>query len=191
MKKTKVESSPHFEEIVTRLAHGESSRSVSKWLKETHDENISHVALARYTKKYISMEERVEAELNKRAQAKKKVDAQINDVVQEQVDEKETADNVNETVNTVAKTIANNMQGVAKVAADFPRMYEKVKRQASDINYPNVTYVDVAKLGIQANKLYADYFKQEENKVEINVTEGFGELRDAIRKSRKLLQEKD
>ena len=180
MKKSKVEQSPHFEEIVTKLAHGESARSVSRWLKENFDEDISHTTLTRYSKNTIRMEDKVEAELNRRAEEKKKV--------QEKSD---AVESVNETVNVVARTIADNMQGVAKVAADLPQMYEKVKRQASDHNYPNVTYVDAAKLSIQANKIYADYFKQEENKVEINVTEGFGELRDAIRKSRELLQQKD
>ena len=72
VRKSKVEKSPHFEEIVLRLSQGESARSVSKWLKDSFNEEISHAALARYVKNNIHMEERVEAELNRRAEEKKK-----------------------------------------------------------------------------------------------------------------------
>lgn len=174
-KKSKVEKSPHFDEIVTRLSKGESARSVSKWLKNQYDEDISHAALARYNKNHIAMEDRVEAELNRRAEEKKKLqeekkkaqekEAQQEKKVQEEADKIETA---TETVNIVAETIATNMEGVAKVAAQFPDRFQQACYDAEDPD-SNVTSKDVARLALDANKLYNDYFKNDETTVNVDI----------------------
>ena len=147
-RKNKVEESPHFNEIVKRLSEGESGRKVSAWLENTYNEKISFAALNRYKSKNIRMEDRVEAELNKRAKKKKKkpkknkkVQAQTEKEVQRQADEKETAE---ETINSVAETIAINMEGVASVAAQFPERFEEACKDAQDPN-SNVTSKDVAR----------------------------------------------
>lgn len=197
-RKNKIESSDHFDEIVKRLSEGETGASVSAWLENTYNEKISVRTLNRY-KRNINMPKRVEAELNKRAKKKpkkkpkpkskkpnKKVEAQIEKGVQHQADKKEAAE---ENIQSVAKTIADNMQGVAKVAAELPKMFERTKIQAADPEVTNVTFKDAANIAIQANRLYAEYFKQEENNVEININAGFGELADAIRKSREKFQD--
>ena len=175
VKKSKVEKSPHFDEIVTRLSKGESARSVSKWLKNQYDEDISHAALARYNKNHIAMEDRVEAELNRRAEEKKKLqeekkkaqekEAQQEKKVQEEADKIETA---TETVNIVAETIATNMEGVAKVAAQFPEKFQQACYDAEDPD-SNVTSKDVARLALDANKLYNDYFKNDETTVNVDI----------------------
>ena len=174
-KKSKVEKSPHFDEIVTRLSKGESARSVSKWLKNQYDEDISHAALARYNKNHIAMEDRVEAELNRRAEEKKKLqeekkkaqekEAQQEKKVHEEADKIETA---TETVNIVAETIATNMEGVAKVAAQFPDKFQQACYDAEDPD-SNVTSKDVARLALDANKLYNDYFKNDETTVNVDI----------------------
>ena len=194
-RKNKIESSDHFDEIVKRLSEGETGASVSAWLENTYNEKISVRTLNRY-KRNINMPKRVEAELNKRAEKKKKrkaqkkkkptkksknAEAQIEKEVQKQADKIEQSEN---DIQTVAETIATNMQGVAKVAAQLPEMFEKTKRQASNPDIPQVTFKDVTSLSIQANKIYADYFKHEEDNIEININEGFGDLADAIKKSR-------
>ena len=191
MRKNKVEESPHFTEIVKRLSEGESSRSVSAWLENTYNEKISHAALNRYKSRYIGMPERVEAELNKRAKKKKKktqknkkVQAQTEEEVQRQANIIEEAE---ETVNSVAETIASNMEGVAKVAAQFPERFEQACKDAQDPD-SNVTSKDVARLSLDANKLYNEYFKQDETNFEINLNEGFEELEDALKKSRELAE---
>lgn len=188
-RKNKVEESPHFNEIVKRLSEGESGRKVSAWLENTYNEKISFAALNRYKSKNIRMEDRVEAELNKRAKKKKKkpkknkkVQAQTEKEVQRQADEKETAE---ETINSVAETIAINMEGVASVAAQFPERFEQACKDARDPD-SNVTSKDVARLSLDANKLYNEYFKQDETNFEINLNEGFEELEDALKKSREL-----
>ena len=191
-----VERSEHRDEIDDLLLEGKSPRFVSAWLENTYNEKISVRTLNRY-KRNINMPKRVEAELNKRAKKKpkkkpkskkpnKKVEAQIEKGVQHQADKKEAAE---ENIQSVAKTIADNMQGVAKVAAELPKMFERTKSQAADPEVANVTFKDAANIAIQANRLYAEYFKQEENNVEININAGFGELADAIRKSREKFQD--
>ena len=182
-RKNKVESSPHFNEIVKRLSEGESSRKLSAYLKNQYNEDISHAALNRYANKHIKMENRVEAELNKRA---KKVKAKTETIVQKKADNIEEAE---ATMDSVASVIADNMEGVAKVAAELPEMFKKTKQQAADPEITNVTYKDAANISIQANKLYAEYFKHEETNVEVNINNGFEELADAIKKSREQVQD--
>ena len=185
-RKNKVEESPHFNEIVERLSAGESGRKVSVWLKNTYNEDISFAALNRYKNK-INMPERVEVELNKRAKKraekkkklKNKTAPQVTKITDTIEEKEETINNQvtkitdtigekEETINSVAETIANNMEGVARVAAEFPA---KFKQACNDAENPgsNVTTKDVARLALDANKLYNDYFKQDNPNVEVNV----------------------
>ena len=85
----------------------------------------------------------------------------------------------------VAQTIADNMEGVAKVASELPTIFGRAKQDARDPN-SKTEWKDVANISIQANKIYNDYFKHEEDNIEININEGFGELADAIKKSREI-----
>ena len=122
------------------------------------------------------MEDRVEAELNKRQEIKNKTE----DAVQSQADRIEEAE---DTMSIVASTIADNMEGVAKVAAELPNVFERARFDAMDPD-KKTEWKDVAHISIQANKIYNDYFKHEESNIEININEGFEELADAIKKSR-------
>lgn len=171
VRKSKVEKSPHFEEIVLRLSQGESARSVSKWLKDSFNEEISHAALARYVKNNIHMEERVEAELNRRAEEKKKKIQKEKEKIRKENKIQKQADMIErskEAVNNVAETIANNMEGVAKVAAQFPSKFQKACADAKNPE-SNVTSKDVARISLDANKLYNDYFKQDGTNFEVNI----------------------
>ena len=181
-RKNLIESSDHFEEIVARLSKGDSGASVSKWLENTYNEKISPRTLNRYKSKNIKMQDRVEAELNKRKKIKNK---KTESAVQNQADKIEAAE---DTMSCVASTIADNMEGVAKVASELPVMFERAQRDASDPAC-KTEWKDVAKLSIQANRVYADYFKHEETNIELNLNEGFGELADAIKKSREINKE--
>lgn len=193
VRKSKVEKSPHFEEIVTRLSKGDSARSVSKWLMNQYNEDISHAALARYRKNCISMEERVEAELNRRAEERKKKAAEEqkeHKIEQKIQQEAENLADTEETVNTVAETIADNMSKVAEVAANFIDDYERAKHEADDPEIPKVTYKDVANLSLRANKIYAEYFKQEGTNVEVNVNkEVTVNLLERVKEKRKELND--
>lgn len=200
-RQSKVESSPHFKEIVDLMVIGKSGRSISQYLKEKYDEDIGFNAINVYRRNHIHMEDRVEAELNKRAEKKKKkaqkkkkqppknMDDSIKDTVQEQVNEQaDIKESVDDTISSVTQTIADNMEGVAKVAAELPLIFERVKKDAEN-QESKTEWKDVANLSIQANKIYNDYFKHEENNIEININEGFEELANAISKSRKAIKD--
>ena len=208
-----IESSDHFDEIVERLSRNETGKDVSAWLKNTYNEEISPRTLNRYKSTKINMEARVEAELNKRAQRKKelqekkkaeklqaekeqseKLDNATDKVVQSNADElegiqeenqrrEELRDSAEDSIKTVSETIADNMRGVAKVAAEFPGIFEKAKMDAQDPD-SNVTSKDVARLALDANKLFNDYFKDTTPDVEVNVTNEVIGLSDSIEQSR-------
>ena len=208
-----IESSDHFDEIVERLSRNETGKYVSKWLEDTYNEKISPRTLNRYKSTKIKMETRVEAELNRRAQKKKekqkkreaekrkaekakskKLDDATDSVVQDKADELEVIqeehqkredlkESAEENIRTVSETIADNMQGVAKVAAEFPSRFEEAKRDARDPD-SNVTSKDVARLALDANKLYIDYFKDTGPDVEVNVNNEVIGLSDSIEASR-------
>lgn len=169
VRKSKVEKSPHFEEIVARLSDGQSARSVSKWLENEYGEYISNAALSRYVRNTISMEDKVEAELNRRAEEKKKKLQEEKERLQKEKKVQQEADKIEaaeEKVNTVAETIADNMSKVAEVAANFIDDYKRAKSEADD-PMTKVTYKDVANLSLQANKFYAEYFKQDAPNIEV------------------------
>ena len=198
-RKNLIETSDHFNEIVERLSRNETGRDVSEWLKNTYDEDISPRTLNRYKSTKINMEARVEAELNKRAQKKKeaeekrrlekeerekekskKLDDATKEVVQTTTDIKESSE---ESIKTVAETIADNMQGVARVAMQFPAKFEETCKEAKDPE-SNVTSKDVARLALDANKLYNEYFKDTGTDVEVNVDNNIMSLSDSIEESR-------
>lgn len=124
----------------------------------------------------------------------KKLDNATNRIVQDKADElevileenerrEELKESAEENIKTVSETIADNMQGVAKVAAEFPSMFEKAKKEARDPE-SNVTSKDVARLALDANKLYNDYFKDTSPDVEVNVNNEVIGLSDSIEASR-------
>ena len=62
-RKGKIESSPHYNEIVDLLLVGQTPRYVSDYLLNEYNEKISHVALSKFKKN----------KLNVKAEAKKKI----------------------------------------------------------------------------------------------------------------------
>lgn len=176
-RKSKVETSPHFEEIVDLLLQDKSGRYISNYLKKKYNEDIGFNAINSYRRKHIKMEQRVEAELNRRAKEKEKEkqkdDNLTRNEVQRQADVKES---IEESTNSVASTIADNMSKVAKVAANFVDDYEKAKEDAENDEIKNVTHKDVANLSLQANKLYNEYFKNDDTNVEVNIENNMDNL---------------
>ena len=53
--KSKIESSPHFNEIVDLLLAGQTTRFVSDYLLNEYNEKISHVALSKYKKNKLNI----------------------------------------------------------------------------------------------------------------------------------------
>lgn len=164
-KHDKILSSPHFNEIHARLCEGESSRSVSKWLKRTYNEKISHVALNSYNNECIAMEDKVEAEVNRRLETEAKNAVIETPIVQEKATRKAEAETK---TRTVATETADVLDGMASVGKQFPELFEEMKLEAKD-EKSNTSMHDVAKVALQSGKGYADYFKNQDTNVEVNV----------------------
>lgn len=163
-RKNKVLSSPHFNEIHARLCEGESARSVSKWLKETYGEKISHAALNRYNNDYIKMEDKVEVEANKILATKISEPFIQNEVAKKVEAEVETR--------TVATETAELLIGLTRVAKNYPEDYEQMKLAVNDPD-SKVTEKDVAQMSQQANKIVLDYNKNQDSTVEVNLENNF------------------
>lgn len=58
-RKSKVELSPHYNEIVDLLLDGYDSRSVSAYLENQYGEKISHVAIYNFQKNKLNVEEAI------------------------------------------------------------------------------------------------------------------------------------
>ena len=58
-RKSKVELSPHYNEIVDLLLEGYDSRSVSAYLENQYGEKISHVAIYNFQKNKLNVEEAI------------------------------------------------------------------------------------------------------------------------------------
>ena len=165
-RKSKVETSPHHEEIHNLLLQGKSSRWISKYLEEEYDEVIGYNAIYSYQKKNINLEDRTIEEVNRRKSNRKKTEA----AVKEKADLQEK---IEANDNYVIQQGADNLEGILNVASNFPEDYEALKKASLDELNP-VTEKDVANMSYKANKLYLDFIKSNDMKIthdgEINHT---------------------
>lgn len=155
----KVEASPHFNEIYTKLCEGVSSRRISEWLKSEYNENISHAAIQRYKNNNINMPEQVENVINQKLAIEKEV---INKKAEEGI-EREIV------VETVASKTADRMMDLNAVAKDIPKIYHQLVEDSKDPDSP-VTSKDLMKYGLDAVKIYLDFFNKQGNELNVNAT---------------------
>lgn len=87
--KSKVEKSPHFNEILDMIEKSISPRHISDYLKNEYDESISHTAINNFVKKIRS---KTAQEYHKQQKAKNK--SKFDEVVDKGVANKEAIDDV-------------------------------------------------------------------------------------------------
>lgn len=182
-RKSKVETSPHYNEIVDLLVAGYSPRYVSDYLENEYNEKISYVTLHKYKKENLN----VKAAVRKKILEKEKEEAQSKEA-DRQVQAKESFE----------------------IAADY--RYRDIKKlddligQAESINidldiYPGDEKYDpykeqnlrikMKKLGLEAIKLKYELIDEDDLEVNINDNRVIG-LAESIEKSRqKYQQEKE
>lgn len=164
--KSKVELSPHFNEIVDLLLSGHSTRFVSNYLENEYNEKISYVALSKYKKN----------KLNVKAEAKKKIL------------EKEKEKLIKKSVKKAATKEAKAELSIEAATSYLTRNYERVEKfieATEDIDllqaledYKTSPDFDEGKylsLKIQVQKLRLDHMKfetdlLEDNTLQVNVT---------------------
>ena len=159
--KSKVELSPHFNEIVDLLLSGHSTRFVSNYLENEYNEKISYVALSKYKKN----------KLNVKAEAKKKIL------------EKEKEKLIKKNVKKAATKEAKAELSIEAATSYLTRNYERVATEDIDLlqaleDYKKSPDFDEGKylsLKIQVQKLRLDHMKfetdlLEDNTLQVNVT---------------------
>ena len=175
---SKVSQSPYYNQILDWIDGGKSSRWISRELKNQFGENIGHGAISNFRNKHIKNE------------ALEIVDAQLREESEEESKEKEVIQNTanrqikgNSQIQGLADATARQYRGVLNVADNFEDDYYALKEAAKNEN-SKVNEKDVADVSFKAVKLAHDI--QNGSSMDNSITEGFGELADAIRKSKEI-----
>ena len=180
-RRNKVETSPHFNEIVDLLVAGYSTRYVSDYLSNEYGEKISHVALNNYKKEKLNV---------KAAVRQKVIEKQKEKTIEKQADKEISATEsfdaaVDFRFNDIKKLddLISEAESV-KVDLDIPyddEYYNPYKEQALRIK--------MKKLALDAIKLKYELIDEDELNVNIKDEKIIG-LAESIEKSRqKYLQE--
>jgi len=189
-RKSKVETSPHYNEIVDLLVAGYSGRYVSDYLENQYNEKITHTTLNKYKKDKLNVKAAVRKKIIE--QEKEKSQAKANKAAEKGINKQ------------VQKTIKANES--FEIAADY--RYRDIKKlddligQAESINvdldiHPGDEKYDpykeqnlrikMKKLGLEAIKLKYDLIDEDELEVNINNEKVIG-LAESIEKSRQKYQ---
>ena len=188
--KSKVEQSSNYNQILDWIGEGKSSRWISRELQNQFGESIGHVAISNYRKKNI-VSEAIEI-----------VDIQLKEEAKQQEEEKLAKENKKKQIITdaakrtaqneikvhgLAETTAKQYKGLLKVADNFEQDYFAMKDAINDMD-SKVNEKDVAEMSFKALKLVHEISK-DDTSMEDSINEGFGELADAIKKSREALKD--
>lgn len=172
---SKVVQSPHYNQILDWIDESKSSRWISRELKKQFNESIGHVAISNFRNKHIKNEalEIVDAQLKEESKTE---DSKKNEVIQNAAERQVQ-------IHGLADATARQYRGVLNVADNFEEDYYALKEAAKNEN-SKVNEKDVADVSFKAVKLAHDI--QNGSSMDNSITEGFGELADAIRKSKEI-----
>lgn len=191
-RKNKIETSPHYNEIVDLLVAGYSGRYVSEHLQNQYNEKITHATLNKYKKNNLNVKAAVrqkiiEKEKEKKSQelekaSKKAIDKEATKKLQVKESIEAAADyrykDVQKLDNIISESEATTIDLSTCENAEKPDPYKLIELQ-----------IKLKKLGIEAMKLKYELIDEEELEVNINENGIIG-LAESIEKSRqKYLQE--
>jgi hypothetical protein len=158
--KSKVEKSPHFNEILDMVKEGLSPRSISNYLEKEYNETISHTAINNYVKKIRS---KTSEEYFKKKKQKEVVENQVanseavDEIVEKGVSDLEALDNIIKE----AKGLNLNIDSIEpyygeKYCANSDVEIERLKIQAK-------------RLAVQAVKVRSDILKEDPEPPNVNL----------------------
>lgn len=189
-RKNKVEQSSNYNQILDWIGEGKSSRWISRELKNRFGESIGHVAISNYRKKNIVSEaiEIVDIQLKEEAKEKaaKEKESKKQEVIQTHVQNKKLQKEGDEKASGLAETTAKQYKGLLNVADNFEEDYYNMRNAVYD-ETSKVNEKDVAEMSFKALKL-AHEISKDDTGMEETINDGFGELADAIKKSREALK---
>lgn len=177
VRKSKIEASPHFNEIVDLLLSGFSGRYVSDYLDTQYDESISHVSLNKYKKNNLNVKAGVRKKIMERKKQKKqeqsaKLTKSQRDKVTNEIAEQEI--NKQESYNNVVDFNVKNFDKIQNLVELSDRI--DLLGALQDYKYSNdfdsEKYVEliikIKKLGLDANKQIMGMFDDNELNVNVN-----------------------
>lgn len=181
-RKSKVETSPHYNEIVDLLVAGYSPRYVSDYLKNEYNEKISYVTLHKYKKDNLNVKAAVRKKIIEQEKQKEKAQSKEAD---KQIQAKESFEIAADYRYRDIKKLDDLIGQAESINVDLDihpgdEKYDPYKEQNLRIK--------MKKLGLEAIKLKYDLIDEDELEVNINNEKVIG-LAESIEKSRQKYQE--
>lgn len=182
-RKSKVETSPHYNEIVELLVAGYSGRYVSDYLENEYGEKITHTTLIKYKKNNLNVKAAVKKKILEKEKEKKQ--EPIKNPVQKEVDRELQAQ---ETFEVAADYRFKDIQKLD----DLISQAEAINIDLDERPWDEDKYdpykeqnlkLKMKKLGLDAIKLKYELVDEDELNVNVNNENIIG-LADSIEKSR-------
>lgn len=191
-RKSKIETSPHFNEIVDLLLAGYSGRYVSDYLLNEYDEKITHATLNKYKKDNLNVKAAVKKKVFEE-EKKKKLKPSIEKAVEEQSGKQVESNESFEAAVNIRYDNVNKIQKIISQTAKHEIDLSKFKKIPSDKR----DYYKETEIIIKIKKLELDAIQVldaelDDDSFEENLTDGLIGLAESIEKSRqKYFQEKE
>lgn len=177
-RKSKVETSPHYNEIVELLVAGYSPRYVSNELQTKYDEKISFVALNNYKKNKLNVKAAVKKKILEKERQKAEAE---NKQADKEIQARETFEVAADYRFKDIQKLDNLISEAESIHIDLNNMYPGEEKY--DPYKEQNLKINMKKLGLQAIKL--KYELIDEDELNVNVTnENVIGLAESIEKSR-------
>lgn len=182
-RKSKVETSLHYNEIVELLVAGYSGRYVSDYLQNEYNEKISHVALNKYKKNNLNVKAAVKQKILEKEKEKKQ--KPINNAVQKEADKEIQAQ---ETFELAADYRFKDIQKLDDLISQAEAINIDLDEQPYDPERHDLykeqrNKIKLKELGLKAVKLKYELLDEDELNVNVQNENVIG-LADSIEKSR-------
>ncbi|WP_156314586.1 hypothetical protein [Methanobrevibacter arboriphilus] len=187
--KSKVEKSPHFNEILDMIEKSISPRHISDYLKNEYNESISHTAINNFVKKIKS---KTASEYYKQQKVKEKdKKSKVDEVVDKELANKEAIDDVVNKGVSDLDALDTIISEAENVGLDIDSLYvEEGPRGGIVTSQADIVKIQilVKRLGIDAIKAKAMILKDSPEPPDINVN--INDLNNFFKKQREIAIEK-
>ena len=167
----KVESSPHYKEIVDLFLAGYGGTYIEKFLWDKYEEKISHTTLNKFKKKYLNVKAAARKQIQDQEKKKKDTQKKVKKAAKKEVEKQEYTEESLETAASVYVNLYNHSQGFI---SQIPReiLFDILKEFLSDEEIPAESkikvLIDLENLGVKHEKIINDIYKDDVIDVNIN-----------------------
>lgn len=170
--RSKVKKSPHYKEIVELLLQGQSSRTVSDYLKNTYNEDIGYGAINRFKNEHLN----IEAEVKTRELTRKKQEER-----QRELQENQKNEAILERAEIEADVEIAKEEAITKLAQALHVLEFFFSNYGEDVVIALMKDSEVksdSKLNLllKAIKYYLDFYKDDKIENNVNVKPTFHDL---------------